>query len=273
MGVAADRCFPPAGFPRIKAPMLNNWFPRRRAQKPIETPRLSAGSRIYAIGDIHGSLGPLRALHERVAAHAEANPIARKILVYLGDYVDRGADSRAVLDVLIARSLPGFDYVYLKGNHEHELLRFLADGDNPRWLKYGGTETVYSYGAKPPDPPTDRDAVLKARVELASKIPPEHLRFLTSLKPYYVDGDYLFVHAGLRPGIPLAKQSEADLLAIREEFLNAPDAFEKIVVHGHSISYAVEYRNNRIGIDTGAFASGRLTCLVLEGTERDILSS
>lgn len=115
--------------------------------------------------------------------------------------------------------------------------------------------------------------MLKARVELASKIPPEHLRFLTSLKSYYVDGDYLFVHAGVRPGIPLAKQSEADLMGIREEFLSSLAAFEKIVVHGHSISYQVEVRDNRIGIDTGAFASGHLTCLVLEGTKREILSS
>jgi diadenosine tetraphosphatase ApaH/serine/threonine PP2A family protein phosphatase len=253
--------------------MLSKWFPKRPVQKPIETPSTSAGSRLYAIGDIHGSLGPLRSLHELILAHAEAHPIVRKTLVYLGDYVDRGMDSRAVLDLLIARSLPGFDHVFLKGNHEHELLRFLAEGDNPRWLKYGGTETIYSYGAKPPDPPTDSDAVLKARVELASKIPPEHLRFLTALKSYYVDGDYVFVHAGVRPGVPLEKQSEADLLSIREEFLNSPEAFEKIVVHGHSISYQVEFRDNRIGIDTGAFASGHLTCLVLEGTAREILSS
>jgi serine/threonine protein phosphatase 1 len=161
----------------------------------------------------------------------------------------------------------------LKGNHEHELLRFLAEGDNPRWLKYGGRETIYSYGAKPPDSPDDSDALLKARVELASKIPPDHLRFLTSLKSYHVDGDYLFVHAGVKPGVPLEKQSEADLLGIRDEFLNSPAAFEKIVIHGHSVTYQVEFRDNRIGIDTGAFASGHLTCLILEGTGREILSS
>jgi serine/threonine protein phosphatase 1 len=253
--------------------VLKKLFARRRARAPIETPSTSAGSRLYAIGDIHGSLVPLRSLHELILAHAEAHPIARKTLVYLGDYVDRGTDSRAVLDLLIARSLPGFDHVFLKGNHEHELLRFLAEGDNPRWLKYGGTETIYSYGAKPPDSSTDSDAMLKARVELASKIPPEHLRFLTSLKPFHVDGDYLFVHAGLRPGVKLEKQSEADLLGIREEFLTSAAAFEKVVVHGHSISHEVEFRDNRIGIDTGAFASGRLTCLILECAERKIISS
>lgn len=253
--------------------MLNRWFPKRSAPKPIEAPRTSPGSRVYAIGDIHGCLAPLRSLHELILAHANARPPARKTLAYLGDYVDRGVDSRAVLDLLTATPLAGFDHVFLKGNHEHELLRFLAEGDNPRWLKYGGTETVYSYGAKPPDTPNDSDGLLKARVELASKIPPGHLRFLTSLKSYYVDGDYLFVHAGMKPGVPLDKQSEADLLGIRDEFLNSTAAFEKIVVHGHSVSYQVEFRDNRIGIDTGAFASGHLTCLVLEGTEREILSS
>lgn len=253
--------------------MLNKWFRRPPAPKLIETPRTGVGSRVYAIGDIHGSLAPLRSLHALILAHAEAHPIARKTLVYLGDFVDRGADSRAVLDLLTAAPLAGFDHVFLKGNHEHELLRFLAEGDNPRWLKYGGTETIYSYGAKPPDAPDDSDALLKARVALASKIPPDHLRFLTSLKSYHIDGDYLFVHAGVKPGVPLEKQSEADLLGIRDEFLNSSVAFEKIVVHGHSVSYQVEFRDNRIGIDTGAFASGHLTCLVLEGTERAILSS
>jgi serine/threonine protein phosphatase 1 len=253
--------------------MLNRWFLKRPAPKPIATPSTSAGSRIYAIGDIHGSSAPLRSLHELILAHANAGAPLRKTLVYLGDFVDRGTDSRAVLDLLTAAPLAGFDHVFLKGNHEHELLRFLAEGDNPRWLKYGGTETIYSYGAKPPDSPDDSDALLKARVELASKIPPDHLRFLTSLKSYHVDGDYLFVHAGVKPGVPLEKQSEADLLGIRDEFLNSPAAFEKIVIHGHSVSYQVEFRDNRIGIDTGAFASGHLTCLVLEGTGREILSS
>jgi serine/threonine protein phosphatase 1 len=269
-----DSCrFPHRQIPRIVAIVLTKWFARRPTQAPFKTPSTSAGSRLYAIGDIHGSLAPLRSLHELILAHAEARPIARKTLVYLGDYVDRGMDSCAVLELLIARPLPGFEQVFLKGNHEYELLRFLAEGDNARWLKYGGTETIYSYGAKPPAAPSDPDAMLKARVELASRIPPAHLRFLISLKPFHVDGDYLFVHAGVRPGLKLEKQSEADLLGIREEFLTSSAAFEKIVVHGHSVSYQVEFRDNRIGIDTGAFASGHLTCLVLEGTGREILSS
>lgn len=253
--------------------MLRKLFARRSAPRPIDAPSISPGSRVYAIGDIHGSLAPLRSVQERILAHAEAHPIARKTLVYLGDYVDRGTDSRAVLELLTAAPLSGFDHVFLKGNHEHELLRFLGEGDNPSWLKYGGKETIYSYGAKPPDPPTDRDALLKARVELASKISPDHLRFLTALKPYYIDGDYLFVHAGVKPGVPVKEQSEADLLGIRDEFLNSSLAFEKMIVHGHSASYQVEFRENRIGIDTGAFAGGHLTCLVLERTDHEILSS
>lgn len=253
--------------------MLNRLLGNRRPAQ-IRAPCVPSDTRIYAIGDIHGSLLPLRALHDLIREHAQLRPIGRKCLVYIGDYIDRGNDSRGVLDLLIQKPLTGFEYVFLKGNHEIGLLRFLLHGENTlEWLAYGGIPTIYSYGAKPPDPPTDRDKLVKARVDLARKIPQEHLKFLTRLKPYHIEGDYLFVHAGIRPGVPIEKQSEDDMLWIRDDFLNATAPFEKFVVHGHSIVPKPDIRPNRIAIDTGAFASGKLTCLILEGTHQEFLTS
>jgi serine/threonine protein phosphatase 1 len=256
--------------------MLNRLFGDRRALLPVvaSQPSTSPETRLYAIGDIHGSLGALRLLHERIREHAERSPTKNKYLIYLGDYIDRGMDSRAVLEQLLTQPLPGFEFIYLKGNHEEGLLRFLFEGDNALgWLTYGGISTIYSYGAKPPDPLTDPDKLLKARIELAAMIPQAHIKFLTELRLTYTDGDYLFVHAGLKPGVPLDQQRESDLLWIRDEFLEATTPFEKVVVHGHSIAPQPDFHRNRIGIDTAAFASGRLTCLVLEGTQQDVLTS
>jgi serine/threonine protein phosphatase 1 len=245
-------------------------------QPRIEPPRRAApaGTRLYAVGDIHGSLVPLRLLREAIREHAEAHPIARKCLIYLGDYIDRGFDSRAVIELLINDPLPGFEHVFLKGNHEEGMLRFLADGSNALfWVAYGGIATMFSYGVKPPDPVTDEDEVRRVRQELATKLPAAHLDFLSRLERYRVEGDYVFVHAGLRPGVPLEEQREEDLLWIREEFLLSRHEFGKLVVHGHSISRAPDFQPNRIGIDTGAFASGTLTCLVLEGTQQELLAT
>lgn len=233
-----------------------------------------AGTRVYAVGDIHGSLVPLRLLRDAIREHAEANPVERKCLIYLGDYIDRGFDSRAVIELLVSDPLPGFEHVFLKGNHEDGMLRFLADGSNTLfWVAYGGIPTMISYGVKPPDPPTDEDEVTRARKELAQKLPPAHLDFLAKLEPYRVEGDYLFVHAGIRPGVPLDEQREEDFLWIREEFLRSQQEFGKCVVHGHSITRQPDFQPNRIGIDTGAFASGTLTCLVLEDTRQELLTT
>lgn len=198
----------------------------------------------------------------------------RNVIVYLGDYVDRGQDSRAVIDLLRDEPLHGFEHVYLKGNHEEGLLHFLEDAQyGPPWFAYGGEATLYSYGVRPPRLFTDAAGLQRAQSEFAQKLPPEHLDFLTHLKLMHIEDDYLFVHAGLRPGVPLAQQNPQDLLWIRDEFLYSDEEFGKIVVHGHSITETPTIRHNRIGIDTGAFAGGRLTCLVLEGTRRTFLTS
>ena len=224
-------------------------------------PRTAPDTRVYAVGDIHGRLDLLRRINQQIHEDAYAHQAPRNVVVYLGDYIDRGESSRAVIDWLIDNPLPGFQSVHLLGNHEQSLLQFLTDvGVGPAWLAYGGRATLLSYGVRPPAAERDLPATQE---ELRAALPARHLAFLRGLRLSHAEGDYLFVHAGVRPGVPLAAQSAEDLLWIREEFLQSGADFGKIVVHGHTIADAPEVRPNRIGIDTGAFASGTLTCLVL----------
>lgn len=252
--------------------MIANLFGRRQPEPlPAEVP---AGTRLYAIGDIHGCLGPFRALLAQVRDDAAAHPARRKVVVYLGDYIDRGTDSRGVIELLLTDPLPGFEAVHLKGNHEESLIRFLEDEQiGPQWFSYGGDATLYSYGVRPPRIITDRQELLRAQREFGRKFPAEHRAFFDRLGLMHVEGDYAFVHAGVKPRVPLDQQISEDVLWIRDEFLQSSLDFGKIVVHGHSISDTPAVRSNRIGIDTGAFASGHLTCLVLEGTQRDFLAT
>lgn len=226
------------------------------------------GCAIYAVGDVHGCVTLLDRLQQKILADADAGGARDRVIVYLGDYIDRGPASAGVLDRLIERPLPGFRSVHLCGNHEDYLLRFLADPSvGPNWHFNGGDATLASYGL---DPSRDWSEL---RSGLARALPTRHRRFLEALALAHVEGDYAFVHAGIRPGLPLDRQQREDLLWIRGEFLRSELRHEKIVVHGHSIVRAPELRANRIGIDTGAYMSGRLTCLVLEGAERRLLSS
>jgi serine/threonine protein phosphatase 1 len=253
--------------------MIARLFASRPGSEP-PAPQLSPGNRVYAIGDIHGCIAPLRKLHHRIREHAADQPVTRNVVVYLGDYVDRGPDSRGVIDFLRTEPLPAFERVFLKGNHEASLLQFLEDEQHgPQWFAYGGDTTLRSYGVHAPRSPTDWVGLQRAQSEFAQNLPPEHRSFFAGLQLTHIEDDYLFVHAGLRPGVPLADQNSDDLLWIRDEFLRSDAEFGKIVVHGHSISEAPTIRPNRIGIDTGAFAGGPLTCLVLEGTSRTFLTS
>jgi serine/threonine protein phosphatase 1 len=230
-------------------------------------PRVPPGTRVYAIGDIHGRLDLLRALRAQIVADAAAARAAQNVVVYLGDYVDRGPDTRGVLDLLIEHPLPGFRSIHLKGNHEEMLLSCLRDPARAArpWLHNGGEQAVESYGVAP------RGSPQAVRDAFADCLPPAHLAFLEGLALYHVEGDYLFVHAGIRPGIPLDRQAPADLLWIRDLFLESPADHGRVVVHGHTPVAEPEFRPNRIGIDTWAFASGRLSCLVLWDAERSIL--
>ncbi|MEC9346950.1 MAG: metallophosphoesterase family protein [Pseudomonadota bacterium] len=231
------------------------------------------GQRIYAIGDVHGRSDLLRELHEIIVRDSAGAPSDRTI-VYLGDYVDRGPDSRGVLDILIGEALPGFRSIHLVGNHEAVLLQFLQDAEIARdWLNFGGEATLASYGVRLDPRRYAVTDLLRAKEELTRALPPEHLAFLRRLKLNHWAGDYFFVHAGVRPGVPLDRQTGNDQIWIRDLFLDSDASFGRIVVHGHTPNVAVQSRRNRIGIDTGAYFTGRLTAVVLEGETRRFLST
>jgi len=262
--------------------MMTRLFRSKRPAGAARPPRpalaldasVPVGTCVYAIGDIHGRVDLLRQLEDQITAHAASHLASRKMLIYIGDYVDRGYESRAVIDHLMAPPPAGFERVTLKGNHEDFILRFL-DGDDVAaiWLVNGGRETLMSYGVMMP-PGIDReDQVEDARKKFRQAFPAAHRRFLESLPLSHRLGGYLFVHAGIRPGVPLESQDSADLLWIREAFLNSAAAHGAIIVHGHTPVGEPEVQTNRIGIDTGAFATGRLTCVVLEGSSYSFLNT
>ncbi|MCK1521664.1 MULTISPECIES: metallophosphoesterase family protein [unclassified Bradyrhizobium] len=227
-------------------------------------PRLPDGIRIYAIGDVHGRADLLQSLLTVIDADlARSNP-GRAIQVFLGDYVDRGPDSRAVLDLLIERS-KSHETVCLKGNHEIFLLEVLKDPARlQEWRHYGGLLTLVSYGINPTMNPTPEEQI-ELIEGLRRALPPEHLSFLQQLRSSFACGDFFFVHAGVKPGVALERQKEEDLLWIREEFLESDRRFGKYVVHGHTPVSAPDIRPNRINIDTGAYATGNLTLLTIQG--------
>lgn len=240
---------------------------------------------IYAVGDIHGRRDLLDRLLELIDADAANLPAGiRPQVVFLGDYIDRGLKSRDVIDLFASGALARFDPVYLLGNHEEALLRFFREASfGSQWARYGGAETLYSYGLAPPNQRASlnsheemsaaRNAWTRIWNEFRTRLPAEHLSFLQSLKTYYTAGDYLFVHAGLRPGVKLEDQSSRDMLWIREEFLEDPAPFAQMIVHGHTPMDAVYHDDRRIGLDTGAFLTGRLTAARLIGTDVAFLST
>jgi len=237
-------------------------------------PVVPHATRVYAIGDIHGRLDLLEHIEEMIQRDVDQGGPDRRVVVYLGDYVDRGMEARQVTERLMARALNGFELVHLKGNHEEFLLQFLEDARiGPGWLRNGGNSTLYSYGVRPPERATDLAALERARLEFKRKLPPHHLDFYRNLALSHVEGDYLFVHAGIAPGRPLDRQEPNDLLWIRDEFLQSDADHGKLVVHGHTIVEEPDVRSNRIGIDTGAYATGRLTALVLEGDTQRYLQT
>jgi serine/threonine protein phosphatase 1 len=241
----------------------------------LDQPSLPQGQLLYAVGDIHGRLDLLERMLDLIAQDArERESVRQKALVFLGDYVDRGPDSRGVVERLIRDPLRGFDTHFLKGNHEAILLDFLKEPLRlDHWLMNGGDATMLSYGVD-----VERLERLGAPPEiwrntLADALPESHLRFFRQLALSVSFGDYLFVHAGVRPGVPLGAQSEADLVWIRAPFLESGERFGKIVVHGHTPGREPVTRPNRIGIDTGAVFTGRLTALKLQDGSRDFLQT
>jgi serine/threonine protein phosphatase 1 len=235
-----------------------------------ERPRVPAGRRVYAIGDVHGRADLLSELFTRIDDDLRSRPHVDSIQVFLGDYIDRGPNSREVIDLLIERQR-SHQTKFLKGNHEDCVLRLLTDpAVFSEWKMIGGLSTVLSYGVTPSghhDPQSHSRIV----TDLAHAIPDSHHRFFQSLALSFTVGDFFFAHAGVRPGIPLTAQSPRDLLWIREDFLLHEEDFGKVVVHGHTPAREPDIRRNRINIDTGAYATGRLTCLVLEADQMSFL--
>jgi serine/threonine protein phosphatase 1 len=230
------------------------------------------GHLIYAIGDIHGRADLLDDLLARIADDAESVPQARsKTLIFLGDYIDRGPASSEVVETLLFGLPAGFDARFIKGNHEAMLLGFL-EGTAPlmHWLQNGGDATLESYGVDICELDTVSERAERLRQRFAKALPRAHRVFFESLELMIELGDYLFVHAGIRPGKPLDQQDPQDLLWIREEFGSYREDFGRLVVHGHTSGPEPIVRPNRICIDTHAWFSGRLTALRLYGSGREL---
>jgi len=239
---------------------------------PDNLPATATGERIYTIGDIHGRFDLLQELLEQISRYDTTLKKAKSTsLVILGDMIDRGPDSARTLDYLyhLARRRK---VTVLLGNHEDVLLRAIGGetGVMSAWMRFGGRETLQSYGVTPPE---KDEGHLNAARQLAEAIPPHILAWLRSLPVSARSGDYFFCHAGIKPGLAPNRQQREDLLWIRREFLESNRDYGVVVVHGHSIAPDVEVRHNRIGIDTGAYRTGNLTALYLEGTECGVLST
>ena len=246
---------------------------RKKTSPPVASPRrVPEGSRIYCVGDIHGRDDLLREMAERVEADMAVRSFDRAETVFLGDYVDRGLGSMQVVDRL-ARSEWPTPMVALGGNHEDILMGFLDDGSLLAfWRDLGGFETLHSYGVDV-GRATARGDFEEVQAAFVARLPECHRHFLKTLRDSIATGDYFFCHAGVRPGVPLDRQERDDLLNIRDPFLSSKAEHGKLVVHGHTPSVAPEIHANRIGIDTGAYATGRLTCLVLEENEQRFLQA
>lgn len=245
---------------------------REEAVIPPAEPRIPDGIRVYAFGDVHGREDLVRNLLARIVDDAATDPAKGVLVIGLGDYVDRGPSSKGVIDALQNDFATAFHTVFLKGNHEAMLLDFLHSPlVGSAWLRAGGLECLLSYGVRCNWRQANPDELLRVRDELLDRMGPRHFEFLASLRASQIVGDYFFAHAGARPGISLASQEERDLLWIRKGFSDRDEPFEKFVVHGHTVGMEPFLGNHRINLDTGAYATGRLTCIALEADARRLM--
>jgi len=245
--------------------MLN--FLRPTRPEPMSTD--STGP-IWAVGDVHGCADLLQALLAQVLSEHTGKPVR---IVFLGDYVDRGPASREVLDLLIAlESLGRVRPTFIRGNHDFMMQEFLRKPEiGPAWLEMGAAATLRSYGVEPPGLSVSPQAWRDAHQRFLRAVPRRHSGFLDRLEPSLTEGDYFFTHAGVRPGRSLDRQRSSDLMWIRTVFLDDPQPLPKMVVHGHTVTPAPYADHRRIGLDTGAYASGTLTALRVEGATRRFL--
>ena len=241
------------------------------SSKTQNRPTLPEGLVVYAVGDIHGCADLLQAAVEAIDADVKAQEPKQVLRVFLGDYIDRGLDSRKTLDILIEYGRCHHS-IFLMGNHEAVLAEFLRDPAQLHdWRQFGGLQTLISYGLRPSLTPSQGEQIDLAKA-FAMTLPSAHRDFLANLAPSFLCGDFFFVHAGARPGIPLEQQTEEDLLWIRDEFLASQYDFGKFIVHGHSPVREPDLHSSRINIDTGAYATGKLTVLRIEGTKLQLLA-
>jgi serine/threonine protein phosphatase 1 len=250
-----------------------NLLGRFRKAEPVDvTPFIPDGQRVYCVGDIHGRADLLQQLHQMILNDA-ANFHGKKTIVYLGDYIDRGEQSCQVIEILTSKPLTDFESIYLLGNHEQAMLDFIQRPvKTASWMTFGGRETLNSYGIPLAFIPAVSE-MHNLAVQLDECLPDTHRDFLRGCSLCWQCGSYYFVHAGIRPGTPLEQQSFEDQLWIRDDFLNSDKNHDAIIVHGHSIIQTPQMLPNRIGIDTGAFASGVLTALVLEGDDQRLMQT
>ncbi|CDX43616.1 Bis(5'nucleosyl)-tetraphosphatase, ApaH [Mesorhizobium sp. SOD10] len=234
------------------------------------------GMRLYAIGDVHGRQDLLAAMHRRIASELEYAPGSDWRIIHLGDYVDRGPDSKGVIDMLIEAQKRDARNIMLAGNHDIGMLEFLADGEpDGLFMNYGGVQTAQSYGV---DLLRDAhwygkaEAIAREHVALAKAVPRSHIDFLQSLTFSATFGDFFFCHAGIRPGVPLDRQNQQDLIWIRDAFHDHPELFPKVIVHGHTPVPEAEVTANRVNVDTLAWKSGTLSALAVNGGDKRILT-
>lgn len=255
--------------------MLSRLFrPRTKVAAPI-APAVPPGTVAWAVGDIHGRLDLLVPLVGAIVADLRDSGAERKTVIFLGDYIDRGPDSRGVLRLLSGLSrFKDIEWRFLKGNHEQTMLEFLDDpAAGARWSEYGGDRALRSWGLRVPEMAHRVEAWASLSADLRHKLTKPKLAFLDSLELSATVGDYFFSHAGARPGLALDRQSPLDLMWIRQPFLDSREAFDRVVVHGHSPTTVVHADQRRIGIDTKAYDSGVLTALRLEGCDRRLLQA
>jgi serine/threonine protein phosphatase 1 len=251
-----------------------------------ERPSVPKDMAVFAVGDLHGRLDLLVKMHQEILQRSKDLPEHfRKVIIYLGDYIDHGPDSADVIDTLISAALPGFRSVYLLGNHELSFLSFLkGDADFLRWTKsqtvelpdqymisqnlnewlhdHGGLQTLRSYGLQVGAKP-DAQTIAQLRIDLLRRIPTDHLEFLEKLDLKYCIGDFFFTHAGVDPSRSLSEQLPSDLLSIGNRFLQSNQILDKIIVHGHTPFQSACIKQNRIGLDTEAYRSGKLSGLMI----------
>ena len=260
---------------RLPLSAAGNWMRFTRPSffpKQVEGAEVPADSVVYAVGDIHGRLDLLEQMHEKIEADAAGIDVPRKVVIYLGDYVDRGPDSRGVVELLIQEPLSGLEVIHLIGNHEALLLSFLADPEQAHiWFMNGGDATLRSYDIDPLAVIQTQNLATGLPQSFSERLPASHLAFFRALSLSHEEGGYLFVHAGVRPGVALEDQAPDDLIWIRDEFLSSKADHGRVIVHGHSATRAPESLANRIGIDTGAVYGGKLTTVVLQGSQRRFL--